>query len=76
MPYLECPRCRRTAWLRAATERALECRHCGAPLGSLAGNDLRFLTGAVRERFARDARLNPGRPRFVRDSGPPHRVPE
>jgi hypothetical protein len=33
----------------------------------MAGSELRLLTGAVRERFARDARLNAGRKRFVRD---------
>jgi len=65
MPYLHCPRCHRTAWLRAHSDRDLECRHCGTKLA--AGGDARFLTGAVRERFARDARLTAGRKRFVRD---------
>jgi hypothetical protein len=37
--------------------------------------EARFLATAVRERFERDARLDIGRPRFVRDSGP-HRVAE
>jgi hypothetical protein len=32
----------------------------------MAGSDARFLTGAVRERFARDARLTAGSKRFVR----------
>jgi hypothetical protein len=31
------------------------------------GSDARFLAGAVRERLARDARLDVGRTRFVRD---------
>jgi hypothetical protein len=31
------------------------------------GGQERSLVGALRERFARDARLDAGRPRFVRD---------
>jgi hypothetical protein len=30
-------------------------------------NEVRLLAGAVRERFARDARLDAGRRRFIRD---------
>ncbi len=67
MPYLHCPRCHRTAWTRAESEREISCRHCGTVLSPMAGSELRLLTGAVRERFARDARLNAGRKRFVRD---------
>jgi hypothetical protein len=43
------------------------CRHCGTTLNPMAGSEARFLTGAVRERFARDARLTAGHKRFVRD---------
>ena len=67
MPYLHCPRCHRTAWLRATTDQEIECRHCGTTLNPTSASDVRLLTGAVRERFARDARLNVGRKRFVRD---------
>lgn len=67
MPYLHCPRCHRTAWVRAEADRGVSCRHCGTKLGPLAGEEARFLAGAVRERFARDARLTAGRRRFVRD---------
>ena len=67
MPYLHCPRCHRTAWLRADAREQLTCRHCGSTLDPMAGSDARFLTGAVRERFARDARLTAGHKRFVRD---------
>ena len=67
MPYLHCPRCHRTAWLRTPAEGQLACRHCGSTLDPMAGGDARFLTGAVRERFARDARRSGGPPRFVRD---------
>jgi hypothetical protein len=31
------------------------------------GSEARYLAGAVRARFARDARFETGRPRFVRD---------
>ena len=37
-------------------------------------NETAFLTGAVRERFARDARRDGGRMRFVRDGAAAHRV--
>jgi hypothetical protein len=33
----------------------------------MSGNEVRLLAGAVRERFARDARLSAGRRRFSRD---------
>ena len=67
MPYLHCPRCQRTAWVRSEAERGISCRHCGSKLSSLTGGEARFLAGAVRERFARDARLNAGRKRFIRE---------
>ena len=67
MPYLHCPRCHRTAWLRARADAEIACRHCGTTLNPMAADDARYLAGAVRERFARDARLNAGRPRFVRN---------
>ncbi len=67
MPYLHCPRCQRTAWLRTESAQEIACRHCGTTLGPMAGSDARFLASAVRERFARDARLTAGRRRFVRD---------
>ena len=53
--------------MRATPEAAITCRHCGTSLHPLGGSDARFLAGAVRERFARDARLTAGRKRFVRD---------
>jgi ribosomal protein S27E len=71
MPYLHCPRCQRTSWLRTSAEGGIACRHCGTTLNPIAGGDARFLTRAVRERFARDARLHAGRPRFVRDPDVP-----
>jgi transcription initiation factor IIE alpha subunit len=67
LPYLHCPRCHRTAWLRANIDREVACRHCGTSLDAMASSDARYLAGAVRERFARDARLNAGRKRFIRD---------
>jgi hypothetical protein len=67
MPYLHCPRCHRTAWLRTPGERETACRHCGTTLDPMAGSDVRFITSAVRERFARDARRNSGPSRFVRE---------
>jgi ribosomal protein S27E len=66
LPYLDCPRCHRTAWLRTESTQEISCRHCGTKLSPMAGSDARFLTGAVRERFARDARLTAGSKRFVR----------
>lgn len=53
--------------MRATPDAAITCRHCGTSLNPLAGSDARFLASAVRERFARDARLTAGRKRFVRD---------
>jgi hypothetical protein len=53
--------------MRTETEREIACRHCGTTLDPTAGGDVRYLTGAVRERFRHDARLNAGRRRFVRD---------
>ena len=73
MPYLHCPRCHRTAWLRVEAAQHITCRHCGTTLDPPAGSDTRFLTGAVRERFARDARRGAGPPRFIRD---PQRLPD
>jgi hypothetical protein len=67
VPYLHCPRCQRTAWLRTETGREVTCRDCGTAVHRMAGSDVRYLAGAVRERFERDARLNAGRRRFVRD---------
>jgi hypothetical protein len=67
MPYLQCPACHRTAWLRGEPGRDLTCRRCDTALGPLPDRDVRYLTRAVRERFARDARLNAGRPRFLRE---------
>ncbi len=69
MPYLHCPRCHRTAWMRSRkTEEAIACRHCGTTLTAVTVDETAFLTGAVRERFARDARRNAGRTRFVREA--------
>ena len=68
MPYLHCPRCQRTAWVRALKDDAITCRHCGTTLSSITVNETAFLTGAVRERFARDARRDGGRMRFVREA--------
>jgi hypothetical protein len=53
--------------VRTDAQREVSCRHCGSTLNSLASSEARYLAGAVRERFARDARLNAGRKRFVRD---------
>jgi hypothetical protein len=62
--YLQCPRCRRTAWVQAGGDDEVPCRHCGS---TLSRGELAALTGAVRERFARDARRDVGRKRFVRE---------
>jgi hypothetical protein len=75
MPYLHCPSCRRTAWLHTGVEPGLRCRHCDTALTPMGAREARSLTAAVRQRFERDIRLDAGRPRFVRDSGP-HRVAE
>jgi hypothetical protein len=53
--------------MRATPDTAITCRHCGTSLNPVVSDEARFLTGAVRERFARDARLTAGRRRFVRD---------
>jgi hypothetical protein len=53
--------------MRATPDAAMTCRHCGASLNPLTGTEARFLASAVRERFARDARLTAGHRRFVRD---------
>jgi hypothetical protein len=67
VPYLQCPRCHRTAWVQASGDDAVACRHCGTTLTALSRRELAALTGAVRERFARDARRDVGRKRFVRE---------
>ena len=67
MPYLHCPRCHRTAWVRARAEGRIACGHCGTTLDATTGGDARFLAGALRERLARDARRSDAPPRFVRD---------
>lgn len=65
MPYLQCPRCHRTAWLRPESAEPIDCRHCGRPLEASPA-DLRLLTAAVRARLARDARAGAGMKRFLR----------
>jgi ribosomal protein S27E len=75
MPYLHCPRCRRTAWLHSTAAPGMRCQNCDSVMSPMPSGEARFLAAAVRERFARDAQLDAGRPRFVRDSGP-HRVAE
>ena len=67
MPYLHCPHCRHTAWLRSESEPALACRHCGMSLEHVVADEDRYLARAVRERFARDMRLTTGIRRFVRE---------
>jgi hypothetical protein len=67
MAYLHCPSCERTAWLDSTTEPALLCLHCGTALTPMPVGFARQLIRAVRERFARDAQLDAGQPRFVRD---------
>jgi hypothetical protein len=75
VPYLQCPHCRRTAWA-AAGEPAAACARCDAELTTLPGVDGNLLVSAVRARFARDARSDAGRPRFLRASDGPHRLAE
>jgi ribosomal protein L37AE/L43A len=71
MPYLHCPRCHRTAWMRSRkSEDAIACHHCGTTLTVVTADETAFLTGAVRERFARDVRRSGARPRFLRDAPP------
>ena len=68
MPYLHCPRCHRTAWVRKLAGDGIdvpELRHAASARS--ADGDAALLTTAVRERFARDARRDAGRERFVRD---------
>ncbi len=67
MAYLHCPNCDRTAWLDASSEPALLCHHCESVLAPMPARAARRLAGAVRKRFERDARLDAGRVRFVRD---------
>jgi ribosomal protein S27E len=56
MPYLHCPQCHRTAWVRAQHTQPVECRRCGRALDLAAAGDVGYLTTAVRERLRRDAR--------------------
>ena len=56
MPYLHCPQCHRTAWVRAGRSGPVECRRCGRDLDVASAGDVDHLTTAVRERFRRDAR--------------------
>jgi hypothetical protein len=65
--YLHCPSCDRTAHLDGSVEAALFCHHCGTPLAPMPARRARRLVAAVRRRFERDAVLDAGRPRFVRD---------
>jgi hypothetical protein len=67
MSFLHCPTCDRTAWLDASAEPALLCGHCASVLAPMPEGRVRALTAALRKRFERDARLDAGRPRFVRD---------
>jgi hypothetical protein len=52
--------------MRSRDKSAIDCRHCGTTLTTTADQSA-FLTGAVRARFARDARRDAARPRFLRD---------
>ena len=74
MPYLQCPQCRRTAWAAAGEPEI--CARCDAELTTLPGVDATLLVSAVRARFARDARSDSARPRFLRASDGPHRLAE
>jgi hypothetical protein len=74
MLYMHCSGCRRTA-LHADASDAPACHRCGSPLTPVVHAGDGFLVRALRERFARDALFDAGRPRFVRDSGP-HRLAE
>jgi hypothetical protein len=65
--FLHCPSCERTAWLDSSTAAPLRCRLCDAALTPMPTGRTRALIGALRVRFHRDARLDAGRPRFVRD---------
>jgi len=66
MPYLHCPRCHRTAWVRAESAKPLDCRRCGHELDLSTAGDVRYLTSAVREHLAREARMDATARRFVR----------
>jgi ribosomal protein S27E len=66
MPYLHCPRCHRTAWVRASSDHTIDCRTCGARLDAMGGDHARLLATAVRERLAREAQRDAARSRFVR----------
>ena len=66
MPYLHCPECHRTAWVRAERTHPVECRRCGRDLDLALAGDVDYLTSAVRERFQRDARSAADARRFVR----------
>ena len=68
MPYLHCPHCHRTAWVRSIPATPPTCRGCGELLSDGIG-DVQLLTAAVRDRFARDAMRTADMRRFVRDSG-------
>ena len=65
--YLHCPSCDRSASLNAAAPPVLHCHHCHSPLVPMSAGRARLLAGLVRRRFERDAPLDAGRPRFVRD---------
>jgi hypothetical protein len=52
--------------VRTSREEPVECRHCGCELDLAPAGDVRYLTAAVRERFARDARSGGAVKRFVR----------
>jgi len=65
--FLHCPICDRTARLDGSVEPAPLCHHCGTLLAPMPGGRARMLAAAVRRRFERDAVLDRGRPRFVRD---------
>jgi ribosomal protein S27E len=67
MPYLHCPRCHRTAWVRSGRDGKVECRQCGTTLSLMPGSEAQYLAGAVRARFAREARDGTERARFIRD---------
>jgi len=53
--------------LDSSTAAPLRCRLCDAALTPMPTGRTRALIGALRMRFHRDARLDAGRPRFVRD---------
>ena len=67
MSYLHCPNCERTARLDGSAEPGLLCRHCESVLVPMPAGRARMLAAALRRRFERDAVLDAGRARFVRD---------